>query len=75
MEFLLEEALAAGCDDRQAVVTRAAEGISFRTLERAKAALGAESQQRREAGRNVGTAACGIGEPASRRAEPEMSKP
>jgi hypothetical protein len=50
----LQQHLAAGWTDRQALVTRAeAEGIAYRSLERAKAELGVLSMQRREHGRNV----------------------
>jgi hypothetical protein len=50
----LEQQLACGPRDRQMLLQQAeAEGISFRTLERAKAELGVLSQQRRHQGRNV----------------------
>jgi hypothetical protein len=50
----LEEHLADGPCDRQTLLEHAQQqGLSFRTLERAKAALGVVSQQRREEGRNV----------------------
>jgi hypothetical protein len=50
----LQSQLAQGTRPRQALVEEAQqEGISFRTLERAKAELGVVSRQRREGGRNV----------------------
>jgi hypothetical protein len=53
MRFLREH-LASGWVDRQALLKKAALlGVSFRTLERAKAELGVLSEQRREHDRNV----------------------
>ena len=53
VEFLLEH-LSAGPCLRQTLLEQAArEGLSFRTLERAKSELGVLSQQRREDGQNV----------------------
>jgi hypothetical protein len=50
----LQEQLAHGPRNRQTLLAQAErEGISFRTLERAKAELGVVSEQRREEGRNV----------------------
>ena len=50
----LEAHLESGWQERQVLVEKAErEGISFRTLERAKAELNVLSQQRREQGRNV----------------------
>jgi hypothetical protein len=52
--LFLQQELAGGERERQALIERAAaEEISFRTLERAKAELGVVSQQWREQGRNV----------------------
>ena len=50
----LEARLESGWQERQVLLEEAErEGISFRTLERAKAELNVLSQQRREQGRNV----------------------
>jgi len=50
----LEAQLESGWKERQGLLEQAVrEGISFRTLERAKAELHALSQQRREQGKNV----------------------
>jgi hypothetical protein len=50
----LQAQLESGWKERQALLEHAArEGISFRTLERAKAELHVLSQQRREHGKNV----------------------
>jgi hypothetical protein len=50
----LRQHLAHGPSDRQTLLEEAGRrGISFRSLERAKAALGIVSQQRREEGRNI----------------------
>jgi hypothetical protein len=50
----LEELQGAGWVACESVLEAAASiGISFRTLERAKAELGIQSQQRRENGRNL----------------------
>jgi hypothetical protein len=50
----LQEQLAGGTREREGLVELAqGEGISLRTLERAKAELGVRSQQRREQGRKV----------------------
>jgi hypothetical protein len=50
----LHQHLAHGPSDRQTLLDEAGHrGISFRSLERAKAALGIVSQQKREQGRNV----------------------
>jgi hypothetical protein len=50
----LQERLTSGWAPRATVLAQAAaEGISFRTLERAKAGLRVQSQERRENGRNV----------------------
>jgi hypothetical protein len=53
--LFLEQALAGWARERQALIeSAAAEGISFRTLEGAKALLGVQSQQRREKGGMAG---------------------
>jgi hypothetical protein len=50
----LQEQLARGPRGRSGLLAEAEKaGISLRTLERAKAQLGVESEQRRESGRNV----------------------